>query len=70
VVGLGGVGLLHLDELDWVHEVPIVERTPSKRPITYNPVWVDLDADGSLLMATVPDDDDRAALLTYQAVLP
>jgi len=70
VVGLGGVGLLHLDELDWVHEVPIVERTPSKRPITYNPVWVELDADRSLLMATVPDDDNRAALLTYQAVIP
>ena len=68
-VGIGGVGLLHLDELDWVHEVPILERTPSKRPITYNPVWVEVDVDGSLLMTVVPDDGERASLLTYRVAL-
>lgn len=67
VVGIGGLGLLHLDELDWVHEVPIVERTTGKRPLTNNPVWVELDADGSLLMTVVPDDDEAASLLTYRA---
>lgn len=67
MVGLGGLGLLHLDELAWVHQVPIVERTPSRRPITYNPVWVELDVDGSLLMTTVPDDDEQASLLTHRA---
>jgi hypothetical protein len=59
---------LHLDALEWVHELPIVERTASKRPITTNPVWVELDADGSLLMAVVPDDDELASLLRYRAV--
>lgn len=65
-VGIGGVGLLHLDELAWLHQVPIVERTPAKRPITYNPVWAELAADGSLLLSVVPDDDAQASLRTYR----
>lgn len=62
--GIGGVGLLDIEQLSWLHEVPILEQTPGGRVITYNPVWCDVDAAGSLRLHVVPDDG-QSTLYTY-----
>ena len=67
---LGGIGVLRLEDLTWVAELPFPGYSPATGQVgTYNPMHLDV-TDGRLRLHLLPDQD-RAAIFTWSTpVLP
>jgi hypothetical protein len=65
---LGGLGVLDVDTLTMVREVPFpLYPTPSRRVATHNPLWCEVV--GEQLVLHVLPDDGQSAILSYATPL-
>ena len=65
---LGGIGVLRLEDLAWVAELPFPGYSPVTGQVgTYNPMHLDV-TDGRLRVHLLPDQD-RAAIFTWSTPL-
>ncbi len=63
---LGGLDLVDLTTYQPVHQVPITLRSPTGRPMTQNPYWLETTPTG--LRAYFLPDDDKATLFIYEVM--
>lgn len=66
--GLGGLELVNLTDHRPVHQVPLALWSPTGRPMTQNPFWLESTETG-LRAYFVPDDDAAATLFVYEVVI-
>lgn len=64
VTVLGGLELIELDSLLAIHQMPVVETTPTDVLITRNPVYLGSDST-SLLLFAIPEDN-QSRIYTYR----
>ncbi len=65
--GLGGLELVDLTDHRPVHQVPLPLWSPTGRPMTQNPYWLESTEIG--LRAYFIPDDDAATLFTYEVII-
>lgn len=65
--GLGGLELVNLADHRPVHQVPLALWSPTGRPMTQNPFWLESTETG--LRAYFVPDDDAATLFVYEVVV-
>ncbi|MPR36274.1 DUF6454 family protein [Salmonirosea aquatica] len=62
--GLGGLELINLTDLRPVHQVPLALWSPTGRPMTQNPFWLESTETG--LRAYFVPDDNQGTLFIYE----
>lgn len=65
--GLGGLELVNLADHRPVHQVPLALWSPTGRPMTQNPFWLESTETG--LRAYFVPDDDAATLFVYEVAV-
>ena len=65
--GLGGLELINLTDHRPVHQVPLPLWSPSGRPVTQNPFWLESTERG--IRAFFVPDDDAATLFVYEVTV-
>jgi hypothetical protein len=63
---LGGLALLNMKDFTIEHEVPLTEFSSQGHVITRNPVFLK-NSDKGIKLFAVPDDDNEASLMIYEA---
>jgi hypothetical protein len=64
---LGGLELVDLTSHQPVHQIPLLLKSPSGRPMTQNPFWLESIPNG--LRAWFVPDDDKATMYVYEISL-